>query len=254
MKKTLQYAILPVFAALMTSCSGDDAESGWSSPENPVLVSGITEVDYAANGDTIETSTIDLTYDGNRVVSMTNGQYKSIYHYSGSKIQFEERFVGGNFDSRYDYHYSGSKLESIVKESDQDNAAVIFAYLEEKVLSETHTNLNPSDPVYDAFVYTFTHQGNNVSQRQYQGNSGNWTQNFTYDANPVPTRDMNPYFRHSSGLWNLSENNVVTSSFAIGPNEQYTYEIEYSPNSFPKLIRKRNSSGALTSTITIQYL
>lgn len=140
--------ILCLFGALtfaLTSCSSDDDSSGSPSSDLVLLKKTIT-----TNSDGEKITTI-YKYDGNKVISITDGgEFNRYFTYSGDLItRIEYRYPNGEIEQINTYEYKDGKLVTFVR-------------------------VTPEEDWGDKEVYTYNGDGT-VTSQSYSGDSKSQT-------------------------------------------------------------------------------
>lgn len=85
MKKHLLF--LGVLALIVSSCSNEES---FSSDENPILPKTISYTYPDFPQDNVQ---VTLLYSGNKIVSSSNGDSKTVFTYDGNVITKQEQFL-----------------------------------------------------------------------------------------------------------------------------------------------------------------
>ena len=99
---------------VLTSCSKDDVKN---SSEDTVLVKKIE----ISRIDPVSNSTIAVTYNGNKIVQIVEGDEKTVFYYTGDLITKKEFFEQGLLSDREEFTYLNNKLSSLMTTSFLNN-------------------------------------------------------------------------------------------------------------------------------------
>ncbi|WP_031456746.1 hypothetical protein [Flavobacterium chungangense] len=239
--------ILCLFGALtfaLTSCSSDDSSSDSS---DSVLLKKTISTD--SDGEKVTTI---YKYNGNKIVSIVDGDLDLYYTYTGNLI------------TKIEYKYPGGTLAQLETfEYDSENKVI------SRTMSEPLEELGRKDFFTysaDGTILVSNYIGDHKTQTMYNGKgkltlvngevvkyesdyAGNLT--FKYDDKNNPMKNILGYGKITSldGTGDGTSHNVVSEE-GDGPN--YTYAYEYNSKGYPtKSIEK--ADGETEETIELFY-
>jgi len=256
-KQILIKSFLAAILLIVASCSGDDD----TVLEKPVLVKKITEtINFGSMPS--ETTTTEFTYDSNSVLLFTtSGTDRAEFIYSGNKVTKSKVYRNGALRLTNNFFYDGNFLTKIVAD-DQEQSTTKFTYVN-GVLSSMETGYYNGGNYVLAQKKDYVFNASNVSEvinKTYFFGESIGKLVYTYDVNPSPLKNLNPYLRlyfNSETLDGLSENNPLTRTAYYPVNSATTeiqhYDILYLHTDFPIEIRKITASNFVLSEAKIEY-
>ena len=238
MKKLLYLftAILLVF----TSCSKDDNDSSDSTLS--ILPKKIITIN--SNGDS---STENIIYNGNKIVSITGENYIIKYSYIGDFITKIEKFdKNGALDFTTQYSYTNGKLTgSTAKETGAASySKVKFVHNEDGTVSYEDFRINSTTNAEDdgGYIGKFTFKDGNLIKNDYSYYGAEKLITYEYDTKNNPLKNIKgfnlllniespkSYVNNMIGILDLSGS--VTAA--------YTYK--YDANNYPTETNSTNST------------
>ncbi|MCV9931827.1 hypothetical protein OIU80_05980 [Flavobacterium sp. LS1R47] len=250
MKKIL--CLFSAMSLVLASCSSnDDNES------SPILLQKIVYI-----GDDGTSSTSDITYDGNKIISI-KAQDGSVYKYiyTGNLItKIEEIDEDGALDITTEYSYTNGKLVACIeKQTDAitfyktkytHNADATVSYEEFRI--NAVTGLETEGGTIGKFTFN---NGNLVKdEKSYYGSERVIT--YEYDTKNDPLRNVlnhNLLLDEDSNINNLIKE---TSTYKSGDNTYInttTYTYKYDVNNYPTEKVVTYQAGTSTFTETSQF-
>lgn len=165
-----------------------------------------------------------FTYNGNKLEStMTGGQWKSVYTYTGDLITKIEHYEFTNLYYTTEYTYKNNKLETrrITRKSTQETYTTYYIHNSDGSVSYSNTNSEGK--------YIFK-DGNLIN---------NGKEKFEYDTKNNP-------FKNITGIdvitldddnelnFNVSKNNIIKSTSVDSNNSSYSFNIlKFNNDGFP---------------------
>lgn len=229
--------LLSAFLLVLTSCSNDDKDC--SNEEEVALILVKQRIMVGEDG---KTSTANVLYDGNKIVSITEEDgsvYK--YTYAGDVIsKTEEIDKEGKIDKIAEYDYTNRKLTTVIEKKTDDEYYYKTKYVHNTDGTVTYEKLKCNvvtgvEEEYGAFgKYTFK-DGNLVkSEISFSGTEIHYVSEYDIKNNP---------FKNVLGLNLLinilhSANNIVKTTSTSGSGDNIitsvvTYDYKYDANNYP---------------------
>lgn len=255
MRNTLSLKLVALLALMIFGCSSD-SDSGGGNPLG-LLIKKITKTTYEDG----ETQTIvgDLHYSGSVLESLTSGNSRIEFVYSGNKVMQTLHFSNDVLTRTNTYEYDGDKLTYVTS---NDGERIHYTYAG-NTLSGAAYQLFDEDAWtnFETDAYVFS-QNNLVQNTQTNFSVGTYESRTTYavDDKNNPTINMNPYLRMTlnvPGIHLMSNNNatsalVFSPSSSTTPTSGYVYEMVYNAENYPTSIVMKEGSEVISETI-IEY-
>ena len=248
------FSLLLITISMTLSCSSDDA--GTENPENVVLIKKVTETLIA---DEIETVS-EFSYQNNRLESITDGNRKTEFIYSGDKVTIAKIYNNNVVVGQTTLAYNGNLLDYTLTGQNSDEKTQY--YYSDGNLSKIESGYLNSN---NEFVVLQTEQiifnGSNITESHFNGNFGgvpfSYKYKFTYDTKNAPTKFMNKYLRlvlNTAGFRGINENNNLTKQdLSSADNSTNTFEIIYNENDYPIEIKQFNADNVLRTITKFEY-
>ncbi len=276
MKKVLLFCCIAALSFI--SCSKDDSAA--------VAETIILPKKVISSSSLGGTSTTIITYDGAKLVEVSNGNDKSKFTYNGDMIVKVQEFDGSALDGTTDYVYDNNKLKSAlsVETSVNQNTGAVTVISTRRVYTHNAngTILEESftrDPTTGALTFlnnksTYTFSNGNlvkeVNSRTTTYNNGNTnvtqvytnTDTYEYDTKNNPLMNVVGYnkidFSKSSSknnaLKETSISEVTNNGVPSSPQTSVSnYIFKYNTNDFLSEQTYTFQTGSGTATLTTQF-
>lgn len=227
--------ILCLFGALtfaLTSCSSDDDSSGSPSSDLVLLKKTITT---DSDGEKITTI---YKYDGNKVISITDGgEFNRYFTYSGNLItRIEYRYPDGEIEQINTYEYKDDKLVTFVRVSPEDDWGnkEVYTYNTDGTVTVQNYNGDSKSQTYKDGTSIIKFINGEVSEIIPDGN---WAghHKYTYDTKNSPLKNILGFDKlaFEDGEADGVNHNMLTdmdiSEDDLWKNSTYTYNSDGYP-------------------------
>lgn len=252
MKKFL--CLLSAVALVFVSCSKDDNDS--SSPVSSILVKKIIDIDIDGSS-----STRNYEYNGNKIVSMTEGGLLSKYTYAGDYItKIEEFDTEGKVDLTTEYSYTNGKLASSVGKNTGSENYDKTTYIHNADGTVTYTNFRGNSKTgieqADGVTGKCTFQNGNMVKLEVFYDGGEDSYVYEYDTKNHPLKNVTGFgllLDDETLVNNLVKKTATSVSGAKIRTIITTYGYKYDANNYPTEKVESYQSGDFVSTQTTQY-
>lgn len=208
------------------------------------------------------TSTIDLIYDGNKIVSETDqGGYKTIYIYTGDLItRVEKQDANGQVYLFKEYKYEAAKLKYILRNEFGNYYKTDLVYNSNNSIwfSEFTSDSKGTELESTGKTGTYTVlNGNLIKNEQYLGSYQD-VSTFDYDSKKSPKSNVLGFNLLLDNNFDQSVNNPITwTNIGGSPNNlqtmAWTYNYEYNENGYATVRIEKIKKGDSVSVETTQY-
>ncbi len=291
MKKVTLFAFLAfTFASTLNSCSKDEQTPVPVVTETPTS-NLILPKKIVLSGGSDGTTTITLTYKGNKIVEINYSEgTKEIYTYTGDLITKTETYEGKTLTDQSIYNYTNNKLTNVTTtENSIDNSTgmvkiykskdVYIYNTDETILNERYTIDNVTgaetkDSNSDLKTFANGNLVKEVSSSSYTYFNGIEnvtsatirTTTYEYDTKNNPIKNIlgfNKLLFSGSNTNNTIKKTTISKTTTNGVDEPSSpadvsdYEFRYNENGYPK--EEKNSyvvfdnNQAIVKTRTTQY-
>ena len=244
--------LLCLFSAsllVLTSCSKDDSSSNYTIVVLP------NKIVFTGSDGVKNTSTV--TYDGNKIVQVLGGGYKSVYSYTGDLITNLKKYYGDNLESETVYTYNNNKLVEIIENNIGELTKCKTSYTHNAngtILKETFSIdkiSNVETKNVGSYKLEFTY--GNMTQNSYMvGSDVLSTTTFFYD-------DANSPFKNILGFSKLlddssaSNNQIKKATASLNGSYITTSSYKYNDKRYPTEETKTYSYEGGTSSVEYFY-
>lgn len=236
--------ILGVLALLTVSCSSDDSSSSEDKSILPKTIS-YTYPDFPQ--DNVQVS---LQYSGNKIVSSTNGDSKTVFTYDGDKIIKQEQFLADSNgkvtkNSEALYSYENGKLQTRILKEDFNSVypdgqyidKTIYKHISSTVIEYAMYDVNPDTKAETKrFSGILTYKDGNIAKEDQTSGLVTSTRTYDYDKKNNPFKNVLGFDLLLNEISLYSKNNVVKTSVSRQETtvpSNYLTEIIYNENQYP---------------------
>ncbi|MFH7015070.1 hypothetical protein [Flavobacterium sp. FlaQc-47] len=263
---------------VLTSCTDDYAiinqNGGTVVPETPIVPDTpvVPDVPVVVESNFVKkiihtykdgtTSTIDLVYDGNKIVSETDqGGYKTNYIYTGDLItRIEKQDANGQVYLFKEYNYEAGKLKYILRNEFGNYYKTELLYNSNNSIWFSEFTSDSNGTALESTGRTGTYilkEGNLIKNEQYLGSSQD-VSTFEYDSKKSPKSNVLGYNLLVDNDFDQSVNNPITciNIGGLSNNLQtmtWTYNYEYNENGYATVRIEKIKKGDSIFVETTQY-
>jgi uncharacterized lipoprotein YehR (DUF1307 family) len=239
MKKAIQILFVSVLMLSITSCSSDDNNQ-------EKLLKRVIEVNEDGSS-----STTNLTYNGNHIVSIVSDTKSETFSYTGDLItRITSLDMTNQMQITFDYSYTDDKLTKVIS---SDNYELNFTHNENGTVSYEKTMIDNDNNEILIYHGTLYFQGQNALEdiRILDNIPENVLSkeevSFEYDGKKNPMYNITGYSKLLDRFATISANNAISSikitsttfldtEQGISAAIQYPRNYHYDNNGYPKEI------------------
>lgn len=206
MKKIICLFIITIFISSLTSCSGDQDDSF-----KVKLLKKVIEVNEDES-----TSTIDFTYDGNKIETIESEVFTKTFTYTGNLItEIVELEKTTQLSKTSDYIYDGDKLTSIVS---SDNYSLNYTYHSNGTISYQKTTTDDDDSIILLEQGTLNFHNQNISENKKTDSTtgttiiATETLSLEYDNKVNPLKNITGFSKLLDHFNHISSNNITKNT------------------------------------------
>ncbi len=244
MKKIILLSML--FLGLI-SCSNDD-----SVDQNSILLKRMVQNAKDIN-DNPQTNTLNITYNGKKILEVNEPNFKIVYTYDGDFITKEVQYDSGNIYITKEYTYENGKLKIFINNTQRNDGFTKTFYTSNNDGTVSYSNKNIVKNTLQEFQgktgKLYFENGNLVKDVSSNNADGSFPETKIYEYD-----NKNNFLKNVIGfdkIYEYNKNNILKNgniSYLIEngvttPITRYydIYEYSYNENNFP--IEIRNIGG-----------
>ena len=226
MKKAIRFLLISFLALAITSCSNEDNHQ-------EKLLKRVIEVNQDGSS-----STTNLTYNGDKIVSIISETKSETFTYTGNLItRISSLDIPNQEVTVFDYIYANNKLTKVIC---SENYELNFVHNSNGTVSYEKTMLDTNNNEVLVYHGTLSFQGQNAleDERVLDNTATNVLSKeevrFVYDAKRNPLHNIVGYSKLLDRFSTISANNAVSSTEIVSTTYLDTAQGTSSALQFPR--------------------
>ncbi|HEU0124843.1 hypothetical protein [Flavobacterium sp.] len=256
--------LFTVLSLIVLSCSSDDSNSSEDKSVLPKTISYIYPSIYLGTN-----TKSTLTYNGNKIVSSTDEDSKTIFTYTGDLITKQEVFDidDQGKETKTDeavYTYENGKLKTrIFKENitaqypdGEYIVKVVYTHASNESISYVNYSVDKNSKVeLKTSEGVLTYKDGNLIKEQNTNSSGTSSRDYEYDGKNNPLKNIQGFNQLLNEISDIGRGNVVKTTFKPSGSSTATYLTTYIYNdkNFPTKHTSYAGNGSIEYEIEYTY-